>query len=101
LVAGFNEIGETLEETVSREVMEEVGLRVKNIRYYKSQPWAVAGDILAGYFCDVDGDPSIRIDEQELKEAAWVRREDVDGQPDDFSLTNEMMTVFREGREPK
>ena len=101
LVAGFNEIGETFEDTVRREVMEEVGLRVKNIRYYKSQPWAVAGDILAGYFCDVDGDPSIRIDENELKEAVWVKREDVDGQPDDFSLTNEMMTVFREGREPK
>ncbi|MBR0091114.1 MAG: NUDIX domain-containing protein, partial [Lachnospiraceae bacterium] len=39
LVAGYNEIGETLEDTVHREVMEEVGLRVKNIRYYKSQPW--------------------------------------------------------------
>ena len=101
LVAGFTEIGETLEETVRREVMEEVGLKVKNIRYYKSQPWAVAGDILTGYFCDVDGDPAIRVDEQELKEAVWVKREDVDGQPDDFSLTNEMMMVFREGREPK
>ena len=101
LVAGFTEIGETLEETVRREVMEEVGLKVKNIRYYKSQPWAVAGDILAGYFCDVDGDPAIRVDEQELKEAVWVKREDVDGQPDDFSLTNEMMMVFREGREPE
>ena len=40
LVAGFTEIGETLEETVQREVMEEVGLKVKNIRYYKSQPWS-------------------------------------------------------------
>lgn len=101
LVAGFNEIGETLEDTVRREVMEEVGLRVKNIRYYKSQPWAIAGDILAGYFCDVDGDPAIRVDESELKEAVWVRREDVDGQPDDFSLTNEMMMVFKAGKEPR
>ena len=100
LVAGFNEIGETLEDTVRREVMEEVGLRVKNIRYYKSQPWAIAGDVLAGYFCDVDGDPSIRMDENELKEAVWVKREDVDGQPDDFSLTNEMMMVFKAGKEP-
>ena len=101
LGAGFNEIGETLEETVRREVMEEVGLRVKNIRYYKSQPWAIAGDVLAGYFCDVDGDPTIRVDEQELKEAVWVKREDVDGQPDDFSLTNEMMMVFKAGKEPR
>ena len=101
LVAGFNEIGETLEETVRREVMEEIGLKVKNIRYYKSQPWAIAGDVLAGYFCDVDGDPAIRVDEQELKEALWVKREDVDGQPDDFSLTNEMMMVFKAGKEPR
>ena len=39
LIAGFTEIGETAEQTVRREVMEEVGLRVKNIRYYKTQPW--------------------------------------------------------------
>lgn len=101
LVAGFNEIGETLEDTVRREVMEEVGLKVTHIRYYKSQPWAVAGDILSGFFCDVEGDPTIRMDENELKEAVWVKREDVDMQPDHFSLTNEMMMVFREGREPK
>ena len=45
LLAGFTEIGETLEETVSREVMEEVGLKVKNITYYKNQPWAFSGEI--------------------------------------------------------
>ena len=43
LIAGFAEIGETIEETVHREVMEEVGLKVKNLRYYKSQPWALSG----------------------------------------------------------
>ena len=53
LIAGFTEIGETLEECVAREVMEEAGLRVKNIRYYKSQPWAIVDDLLAGFYCDV------------------------------------------------
>ena len=101
LIAGFTEIGETLEQTVAREVMEEAGLRVKNIRYYKSQPWAIVDDLLAGFYCDVDGSTDIHMDATELKEAVWVRREDVIGQPNDFSLTNEMMLVFRDGIEPR
>ena len=100
LIAGFTEIGETLEQTVAREVMEETGLSVKNIRYYKSQPWGVADDILTGFYCELDGSDEISRDEQELAVAQWVRREDVVLQPDDFSLTNEMMTLFKEGREP-
>ena len=101
LIAGFTEIGETLEECVTREVMEEAGLKVRNIRYYKSQPWAIVDDLLAGFYCDVDGSPEIHMDARELKEAVWMRREDVVGQPNDFSLTNEMMMVFKEGKEPK
>ena len=54
LIAGFTEIGETAEQTVEREVMEEVGLSVKNIRYYKSQPWGYDSNLLLGYFCDLD-----------------------------------------------
>ena len=96
LVAGFTEIGETAEETVSREVMEEIGLKVKNIRYYKSQPWGIASDILMGFYCDVDGDPVIRRDDSELKYAEWVERKDIELQPTDDSLTNEMMKVFRD-----
>lgn len=99
LIAGFVEIGETLEETVAREVMEEAGVRVKNIRYYKSQPWGVANDILTGFYCNVDGDTTIHMDDQELKYAQWVNREDIELQPDDFSLTNEMMMLFKQGRE--
>ena len=97
LVAGFTEFGETLEQTVEREVMEEVGLKVKNIRYYKSQPWALAQDILAGFFCEVDGADKIKMDESELKYAEWVSREEVELQPNDYSLTNEMMKIFKSG----
>jgi NAD+ diphosphatase len=96
LVAGFAEIGETLEETVAREVMEETGVKVKNIRYYKSQPWGLAQDILVGFYCDADGDAEIHMDEGELKYAEWVKREDIVLQPNNYSLTNEMMKVFRE-----
>ena len=97
LVAGFTEIGETFEETVAREVMEEVGLKVKNITYYKSQPWGVADDILAGFFCEVDGDRTITRDPDELSLAEWMSRDEVVLQPDDLSLTNEMMRLFKEG----
>ena len=95
LVAGFTEIGETLEETVSREVMEEVGLHVKNIRYYKSQPWGIACDVLMGFYCEVDGSDEIKRDDQELKYAAWVDRLNIELQPTDDSLTNEMMKAFK------
>lgn len=101
LVAGFTEIGETLEECVAREVMEETGIKVKNIRYYKSQPWGVADDLLAGFYCDVDGDTTITRDDVELAVAEWVKREDIELQPDQYSLTNEMMTMFKEGKEPR
>lgn len=97
LIAGFTEIGETLEETVAREVMEETGIRVTNIRYYKSQPWGIANDILVGFFCEAEGDTSIRMDEKELKYAQWTRREDIVLQPDSYSLTNEMMKRFKDG----
>lgn len=99
LVAGFTEIGETLEETVAREVMEETGIKVKNITYYKSQPWGMAQDILVGFYCEADGDSEIHMDESELKYAEWVKREDIVLQPNNLSLTNEMMRMFKEGKD--
>ena len=98
LVAGFTEIGETLEQTVHREVMEETGVRVHNIRYYKSQPWGMAQDLLVGFYCDADEESVIRMDPNELKYAEWVRREDIVLQPNNLSLTNEMMRMFKEGK---
>ena len=101
LLAGYTEIGETLEQTVEREVMEEVGLRVKNIRYYKSQPWGVDGNVLMGFYCDLDGDDTIHIDENELAMAAFYDRHNLPAHDDGISLTREMIRVFQEGREPK
>lgn len=100
LLAGYTEIGETLEQTVSREVFEEVGLKVKNIRYYKSQPWGVDGNVLMGFYCDLDGDDTIHLDETELAIAKWFSREEIPVHDDGISLTREMIRVFEEGREP-
>lgn len=99
LIAGFVEIGETIEETVHREVMEEAGIKVKNLRYYKSQPWGIPNDILVGYFCEVDGNTDIHMDDKELKYAEWVKREDIILQPNNYSLTNEMMRLFKENKD--
>lgn len=96
LIAGFTEIGETAEETVRREVLEEVGLHVKNIRYYKSQPWGFDSNLLLGYFCELDGDREICLDEEELATAEWVHYRNIPEDTEGLSLTREMMTVFRE-----
>ena len=101
LIAGFTEIGETLEQTVAREVMEEVGLRVKNIRYYKSQPWGIDGNILMGFYCDLDGDDAVSLDENELALAQWHRRDALPIEDDGYSLTREMIRIFGEGKEPR
>ena len=98
LIAGFTEIGETLEETVAREVMEEAGLKVRNIRYYKSQPWGIVDDLLTGFWCEADGDDTIRMDPEELSLAEWRLPEEIELQPDDYSLTNEMLKLFKDGR---
>ena len=97
LVAGFTEIGETLEETVQREVMEEVGLKVKNIHYYKSQPWSFSSTLLCGFFCEVDGDTDITLDTEELSVGEWFEREDIPMEDDGVSLTREMIGVFKAG----
>ena len=96
LVAGFAEIGETIEETVKREVQEEVGVSVKNIRYYKSQPWPFSGSLLMGFYCDLDGSDRITLDETELEAAEWIQRKDIDVEADGISLTNEMIVHFKE-----
>lgn len=97
LLAGFTEIGETLEQTIRREVMEEVGLKVKNIQYYKSQPWGLSGSVLVGFYCDLDGDDTITLDENELAVAEWFEREDIPYDDYDVSLTREMMLEFKKG----
>ena len=97
LLAGFIEIGEALDKGIRREIMEEVGLKIKNIRYYKSQPWGFSDTLLLGFFVDLDGDDTVTLDENELSLAKWFEREEIPVKEHNFSLTNEMIMQFKNG----
>jgi NAD+ diphosphatase len=97
LIAGFSEIGETAEDTVRREVWEEVGLRVTDIRYYGSQPWGVDSNLLLGFFARLEGEDTITMEQEELAQAAWYKREEIDLPADGYSLTNDMIQAFLRG----
>ena len=102
LVAGFTEIGETLEDTVRREVMEEVHLPIKNIRYHGSQPWGFAGNIMVGFWADLDSeDETVILDRSELDEGVWLSREEIPMEENPASLTHTMIQLFRQGKDPK
>ena len=98
LIAGFTEIGETAEETVQREVFEETGVHVKNIRYWATQPWGIDTDLLLGYFAELDGSEDITMDREELSLAGWYHRDELQIPADDVSLTNDMIRAFIENR---
>lgn len=94
LIAGFCEIGESPEDSVRREVMEETGVRVKNIRYYGSQPWGLSSSMLLGFFAELDGSDEITVDRTELSDASWFRRDEVHLEDDRISLTRDMILHF-------
>lgn len=97
LIAGFVEIGESLESALKREVMEEVGLKVKHLRYFGSQPWGFSDSIISGFFAELDGSQEILLDRDELSEAVWLSREEIPPQKNDISITAAMIEAFRTG----
>lgn len=96
LIAGFNEIGETAEETVRREVIEETGIKIKDITYYGSQPWGYDSNLLLGYFAKLDGADTIKMDEHELSLAEWVDYHDIPDDVEKLTITERMMQSFKE-----
>ena len=80
LIAGFVESGESAEETVHREVLEEVGIHIKNLSYYGSQPWPFQDSLMIAFKADyASGD--IVIDREEIEEAGWYRYDNLPGRP--------------------
>ena len=79
-------------------MLEETGARVKNLKFYKSQPWVFTDTLLFGFYAELDGDDHLTVQEDELSEAVWVDRHDVPEDTTGFSLTAEMIEQFRLGR---
>ena len=95
LVAGFVETGETLEEAVQREVMEETSLKIKNITYYASQPWPYPCGLMVGFYAEYDGG-DLALQEKELAYGGWFNRHDLPTIPEKLSLARMLIDHWLE-----
>jgi NAD+ diphosphatase len=97
LVAGFVETGETLEEAAKREIKEEVGLEVKNLKYFGSQPWPYPCGLMVGFTADyVSGE--IKLQQSELNDAHWYSIDNLPQIPEKLSIARKLIDAWIEGR---
>ena len=89
-LAGFVESGESLEEAVHREVFEEVGVKVKNVEYFDSQPWPFPHSLMVGFLADYDGG-EIVLEEKEIADAGWFSIDDLPMLPPKFSIAGHLI----------
>lgn len=92
-LAGFVEPGESLEETLRREVYEEVGLQVGNIQYFGSQPWPFPAQLMVGYYAEYESG-EIKVDGVEILEARWFSKETLPSFPGEFSIAGQLINNF-------
>jgi NAD+ diphosphatase len=95
VLAGFVEPGETLEECVEREVYEEVGIRVRAIRYFGSQPWPFPDSLMIAFTANYAGG-EIRIDHSEIADANWFSANDLPHIPPKISIARQLIDWFLE-----
>ncbi|MFA6333626.1 MAG: NAD(+) diphosphatase, partial [Methanoregula sp.] len=98
IIAGFVETGETLEEAVHREVREEVGIRIANIRYIGSEPWPFPNSLMLGFIADYAGG-EIAIDNNEIIGADWFDREHLPTLPSPMSISRALIEYWISGRD--
>ncbi len=96
LIAGFNEPGENLEETVRREVREEAGIEVRNLRYFGSEPWPFPDSLMTGFVADHAGG-EIRTDGREIEAAGWFARDNLPLIPTRASISRALITAWVRG----
>lgn len=90
LVAGFIETGETLEEAVAREVLEETHLKIRNIRYFGSQPWPYPNGLMIGFTADYESG-ELHIQRSELNKGGWFRADAMPAIPGPVSLARHLI----------
>jgi NAD+ diphosphatase len=93
VLAGFVEPGETLEDAVRREVKEEAGIDVKNIRYFGSQPWPFPDSLMVGFTADYAGG-DIKIDDNEILDARWFPADGMPEIPGKISISRALIDAF-------
>jgi NAD+ diphosphatase len=94
VIAGFVEPGECLEETIHREVSEEVGVEVKNIRYFGSEPWPFPDSLMIGFVADHTGG-EIAIDNKEIEDAGWFGCDTLPPLPSPMSISRALIEAWR------
>lgn len=93
LVAGFLEPGETLEECVHREVMEETGIHIKNLKYFGSQPWPYPSGIMVGYYAEYESG-TIKLQDEELSAGAFYHRDHLPEIPKKLSIARKLIDAW-------